>query len=182
MNIHGSVVTLRAIDVADVVLLHQWSNDPEIQQGLGGWHFPLSTSALEAWVRSFRHDSADQRMIIEAPGAGAVGLVTLTAINWKDRNAFHGVVIGDHGQQRKGLATDAVFTIMRYAFAELGLQRLDTTIVEYNAPSIALHVDRCGWVIEGRKEQAVYRRNRFWANLVLGITRDRYGAIASQRA
>ena len=175
MNICGKLVTLRAVEAADVAALHRWSNDPDVQQGLGGWHFPLSMASLQAWVSSFRHDALDQRMIIEAAEGRAIGLITLTSINWKDRNAFHGVLIGEKDAQRKGLATDAVLAVMRYAFEELALQRLDTTIVEYNVASVALHVDKCGWRLEGRKEQAVFRNNRYWANLVLGVTRDEYG-------
>ena len=171
MNISGKTVLLRAIEAEDLPSLHRWSNDPEVQQGLAGWHFPVSKAALQRWVEGFRHDGTDQRFIIEAPSAGSVGLVTLTAINWKDRNAFHGLLIGERDQRRKGFAADALLAIMRYAFEQLGLQRLDTTIAEFNAASLALHVDRCGWIVEGKKAQALFRNNRYWSNIVLGMTR-----------
>lgn len=176
MNILGKNILLRAIEADDLHALHRWSNDPEVQYGLGGWHFPLSKASLQNWVSSFRHDSDDQRFVIEARGAGSIGLVTLTAINWKDRNGFHGILIGERDQRGKGFAADAIVSIMRYAFEELGLQRLDTSIVEYNTPSLALHIDKCGWTKEGQKEQAVFRKNRFWANIMLGMTRDQYAS------
>ena len=182
MNIAGNKVLLRAIELEDLPLLHRWTNDPEVQHGLGGWHFPLSKKGLQSWVESFRHDGTDQRFVIEAPTAGAVGLVMLTSINWKDRNAVHGLLIGERDQRRKGFAADALLAIMRYAFEELGLQRLDTTIVEYNKASLALHVDRCGWVVEGKKAQALFRSNQFWSNIVLGMTRgDFESALAAGR-
>ena len=174
MNIAGRTVLLRAIEIEDLPVLHRWSNDPEVQNSLGGWHFPLSKAALQRWVEHFRHDGADQRFIVDGAEAGPVGLVTLTSINWKDRNAFHGLLIGERDQRRKGFAADALFTIMRYAFEELGLQRLDTTIVEYNNASLALHVNKCGWREEGRKKEAVFRQNRFWSNILLGMTRGDY--------
>jgi RimJ/RimL family protein N-acetyltransferase len=180
MNIHGRQVILRAIESDDVVRLHRWSNDPEVQAGLGGWHYPLSMDALSSWISSFRHDGIDQRFIIEARETGPVGLVSLTSINWKDRNAFHGVLIGERVHRRQGHALDAVAAIMRFAFAELGLQRLDTTIVEFNAASLALHKERLGWSEEGRKKCAVFRGNRFWSNVILGITRDDFLALSSQ--
>lgn len=174
MHILGGRVVLRAIEAEDVDALHRWSNDPDVQHGLGGWHFPLSRAGLVTWVANFRADANDQRMVIDVPGRGAVGLVTMTAINWKDRNAFHGILVGDASSRRQGIATDAVNAIMRYAFLELGLERLDTTIVEFNEPSLALHVDRCGWSREGRKENAVFRNGRYWANVILGVTREAY--------
>jgi RimJ/RimL family protein N-acetyltransferase len=103
-------------------------------------------------------------------------MITLTQINWKDRNAFHGLLIGERGQRRKGFAAAAIVALLRYAFEELGLRRLDTTIVEYNIASLKLHLDRCGWINEGRKESAVFRKKRYWANVILGMTSEQYSA------
>jgi RimJ/RimL family protein N-acetyltransferase len=176
MNIKGRHIQLRAIEVDDIPALHRWSNDPEVQNGLGGWHFPLSKASLQQWVSGFRYDGTDQRFIIETSDGAPIGVVTLTNINWKDRNAFHGILIGERDHHRRGHGVDAVLAIMRYAFEELGFQRLDTTIVEFNAASLALHVGKCGWTEEGRKAAAVFRGNRFWSLVVLGITRDEYAA------
>lgn len=173
MIISGNHVRLRAIEIADVPSIHRWTNDPEIQAQLGGWHFPLSMASLESWVTSFRHDSPDQRLLIDSDEAGTIGVITLTAINWKDRNAFEGLLIGEREHRRKGYARDALSALMRYAFEEMGLERLDTTIIEYNEGSLALH-EQLGWITEGIKERAIFRRNRFWSNVVLGITRRRY--------
>jgi RimJ/RimL family protein N-acetyltransferase len=181
MNIVGDSVVLRAIELEDVDALHRWSNDPLIQAGLGRTHFPVSKAALQGWVETFRYDSTDQRFIVDANGAGAVGLVTLTDINWKDRNAFHGVLIGERRHQRKGYARDAVLTIMSYAFEELGLERLDTTIVEFNTASLGLHVEKCGWSEEGRKRRATFRRGRFWDVVVLGVTRESFAGFHRDR-
>ncbi|MEP7063045.1 MAG: GNAT family protein [Betaproteobacteria bacterium] len=171
MNIFGDSIILRAIESDDVDVLHRWSNDPEVQQNLGGWHFPLSRASMHRWIDTFKYDGIDQRFVIEGKGTGPVGLITLTNINWKDRNAFHGVLIGEGRHRRKGFAEDAVRTIMRYAFEEMGLERLDTTIVEFNSASLKLHVDKCGWIEEGRKANAVFRKGKFWSLVILGATR-----------
>jgi len=34
MNIHGKKIILRAIEEEDLALIHQWSNDPEINYNL----------------------------------------------------------------------------------------------------------------------------------------------------
>jgi RimJ/RimL family protein N-acetyltransferase len=178
MNIMGRQVTLRAIELDDVEVVHRWSNDPEVQGNLGGWHFPLSKAALAKWISGFTYDGRDQRFIVDHHTEGAVGIAALTDINWKDRNAFHGLLIGERTQRRQGLGADVVIAIMRYAFEELGLQRLDTTIVEFNLASMKLHEQKCGWAIEGRKEAAVFRRNRYWALNILGITAEAYAEKA----
>ncbi len=47
MNIKGKYVTLRAIEVEDIPLLHKWANDPDIWYMLGGWHFPSNLGYMQ---------------------------------------------------------------------------------------------------------------------------------------
>lgn len=180
MNIVGKTVTLRAIERADLPLIHQWSNDPEIQAQLGGWHFPSSTSTQERWFEGLAHNELNQRFAITVPDKGLIGTANLVEINWKDRNAFHGMMLGARANRGCGYGTDTVLAVMRYAFEDLGLERLDTTIIEYNLPSQKLYAGRCGWKVEGRKRNAYWRGNRYWDKLILGINRDDYFSLVEK--
>ncbi len=174
MNIEGRHVVLRAIEHADLPALQRWANDPEIQRLLGGWHFPINQRDQQIWFESLNCQSSNQRFAVQAPSGELVGTANLVSIDWKNRNAFHGVLIGDRNVRGKGYGVDAIMAIMRYAFDELGLQRLDTDIIEYNTISLKAHVDRCGWLIEGRRSQAYFRGGKFWEKVILGITQERY--------
>ncbi len=177
MNIVGQTVRLRAIERDDLPLLQSWANDPDIQFNLGSWHFPLSAADRNRWFDAFRGDSVDQRFIIDTDDHGPVGTTNLVSINWKDRNAFTGILIGDLTMRGRGYGKDAVRTLMRYAFEELALERLDTTIIAHNDASLKLYTGQCGWTEEGRKVRAFFRRNQFWDNVILGITRDQYRSL-----
>jgi len=61
-------------------------------------------------------------------------------------------MIGDKSNRGKIFAFDSVMAIMRYAFDELGLERLDGDMIESNQLSINFYTKRCGWTIEGRKK------------------------------
>ena len=174
MNISGKHVVLRAIERTDLALLHKWANDPEIQRSLGGWHFPTSLKDTEEWFAGLSCNSANQRFVVETKAQGMIGTANLSAIDWKNRNAFHGVMIGQKSNRGKGHGVDAVMALMRYAFDELGMARLDTDIIEHNEPSLKMHVEKCGWVVEGRKANAYFRQGRYWEKVLLGITRERY--------
>lgn len=174
MNIRGKHVLLRAIERADLALLNQWANDPELQRMLGGWHFPTSLQDQEAWFSALSCNSLNQRFAIEADGLGLIGTANLVSIDWKNRNAFHGMLLGEKKVRGKGYGVDTIMALMRYAFDDLGLHRLDTDIIEYNEPSLKVYVDKCGWIEEGRKADWYFRNARYWQKVVLGITRERY--------
>jgi RimJ/RimL family protein N-acetyltransferase len=174
MNIRGKSVLLRAIEATDLPTLQVWANDPELQRSLDGWRFPTSLRDQEAWLSSLSCNSLNQRFAIEVPDMGLVGTANLVDIDWKNRNAFHGMMLGAIAARGRGLATDTVMAAMRYVFDELGFARLSTSIIEYNQPSLDLYVGRCGWKEEGRQRNAYYRSGRYWQRIMVGITHDDY--------
>jgi RimJ/RimL family protein N-acetyltransferase len=182
MNIRGERVLLRAIERADLPLLNTWANDPEIQQMLGGWHFPTSLQDQEAWFSSLSCNSLNQRFAVEADDLGLIGTANLVSIDWKNRTAFHGMLLGDTGQRGKGYGVDTIKTIMSYAFDELGLHRLDTDIIAYNDASLRVYIEKCGWKEEGRRTGWYFRGGRHWDKVLVGITRDRYHQLREKIA
>ena len=177
MNVKGKNVLLRAIERDDLPLLQKWANDPEICSMIGGWHFPTNMNDQNKWFDSLNVQSLNQRFAIEVPESGLLGTANLVDINWKDRNAFHGILIGDQNARNKGYAADTIFAIMKYAFDELGLNRLDTTIIAYNVNSINLYTKKCGWTQEGVQKDWYFRNGSYCDRLWFGITRKGYLAL-----
>ena len=175
MNIKGKVVTLRAPELSDLNLLHEWSNDPEIWALLGGWHFPFSSRSTEEWIKSRQDNNLTTHVFcIDATDTGLIGTANLVNIDWKNKNAFHGMMIGNIEMRGKGYALDTVMTMMRFAFDELGLQRLDSDIISTNERSIAFYTNKCGWKQEGVKQNWFYRNGQYFDKIIVGITREEY--------
>ena len=174
MNIRGKKVLLRAIEIEDLDLLHKWSNDPEINYMLGGWHLPSSKQDQEKWFNSLSLNSPNQRLAIQTEELGLIGMANLVDLNWKDRNAFHGMLLGDKDMRGKGYGVDTIMAVNRYAFEELGLMRMNTTIISYNEASIGVYTKKCGWKIEGIKKNHYFRKNQWWDQVVVGITKEDY--------
>lgn len=174
MNIKGKKVTLRAIEQGDLQSLHKWANDPEIQYWLGGWHFPTNSSDQQNWFSTLDVKSLNQRFAIEVDDLGLIGIANLVDIDWKNKNAFHGMLLGDKDIRGMGYGVDTVMAMMRFAFEELGLERLDGSMIEYNEASLKMYIHKCGWKEEGRQRNWYFRKNRFWDKIIVGITKDDY--------
>lgn len=173
MNIHGKIVTLRAIERSDLPLLHEWANSPMLQDAMGDIHFPTPTEWHEAWFDRIQNDQNNLRLAICTHNEGLIGISTIINIDWRNRHAWHGIFLGDKEIRGKGIGKDAVFATMRYAFDELGLVRLDGQMIEYNTSSIAFY-EKCGWLKEGEKTNYWFRRGRFWKQVIFGITKRQY--------
>lgn len=173
MNIYGKKVVLRAMEPADMECFREILNDPDVSKMVVGWSFPVSACEQEDWYEKAVR-SADKRFTIALTEDGSpVGMAALTDIDWVNRSAFHGIKLHPSCPRRQGLGTDAVFALMRYAFDELNLNRLDTAWLLYNQPSKHLY-EKLGWHEEGIKKQAVYRNGRYHDIAVAGVLREDY--------
>lgn len=174
MNIRGKSLLLRAVEESDLDLLHKWANDPDMQDTMGHIHFPSSKEYHRTWFQNLKNDHDNQRLAIEAPGIGLIGLSSIINIDWRNNHAWHGVMLGDANIRGKGYGVDAVMATMRYSFEELHLERLDGSIIEYNAVSYSFYCNKLGWKEEGRRRNWHYRKGRYWDQIIVGITRQDY--------
>lgn len=173
MNIAGRMVTLRAMEKSDCEMIREMFNDPEIENLVVGWSLPVSSYAQERWFEAHYGDSLNLRFVIETPMDGAVGIITLTDIDWKNRRASHGIKLSGKERRSRGIGTDAVMAVMRYAFDELGLNRLDGSWFDDNEASKSLYT-KCGWHVEGVRRQYVFKRGKFRDLSVVGILASEY--------
>ncbi len=178
MNIYGKTVILRAPEQADLPQLHQWANDPDLWNMLGGWRFASNSDSASAWLKDLGRDPAHQRYVItRADDGGLIGTANLVNIDMKNGNAFHGMLLGDPHLRGKGYGQDTVMAVMRYAFEQLRLERLDTDIIEYNTASQKLYLGKCGWKEEGRQRRWHFRNGRYWDRIIVGVIKADYQAL-----
>lgn len=176
MNILGKKVILRSIEEEDLKFLRDIHNDPEIEKYIGGWSFPLSMKDQKLWFERFSKNNSTIRLIIEEKCSHeSIGMTGLWDIDWKNRNAYTGIILLSNKKFRhKGYGTDTVMSLMRYAFEELNLKHLDSDIIEYNKPSIGLYLKKCGWKKEGIRRQHAFRNNMYFDRILVGILKEEY--------
>lgn len=175
MNLKGKLVTLRAPEPRDAERLNQWANDTELWQWLGGWHFPYPMRSTERWIEQRAEpDRSYQCWAIDTADHGIVGTVSLEAIDWKNRLAVLNIFLGDTDTRGKGYALDATQALLRFAFEELGMNRIEGQALAFNVRSVGLYKDKLGFTQEGVRRQAFYKAGRFHDSVLLALTREDY--------
>lgn len=176
MNIQGKKVSLRAISHADLPMICELFNDPNIEDSVVGWAFPISIEQQEQWYNSHLTDTKNLRFVVETIDDGAIGIATLTDIDWKNKNATHGIKLLNKPRHTSGVGIDTVMAIMRYAFDELGLHRLNGAWFNSNEPSKKLYT-HCGWKVEGVQRESVYKHGNFRDLTMVGILESDYRTL-----
>lgn len=172
MNIKGEKVTLRFIEPKDLEAIREMTNDSEQEWMIGGWSLPAAQKHQEDWYQRILVDRNNIRFAIDR-NCTFVGLVTLTDIDWKNRRAESGIRLTLDAPKQEGIATDALKSLLQYAFDELNLNRIYATVVEHNIASIKLHT-KCGYKKEGVFRKSVYKRGDYHDEIVFSILKSDY--------
>lgn len=173
MNIHGKYVVLRSIEEEDLELLRESFNSREIENLVVGWSWPISKKEQAEWFLNNKNDGINHRFIIDTPEDKSIGLVNLISLDWKNRSAFHGIKLFENKSRRKGVGTDSVMAIMRYAFDELQLHRLEGAWFAENVASVSMY-KKCGWVEEGIKKSCIYKQGAYRDLVITRILESEY--------
>lgn len=176
--IRGKQVLLRAIEPSDLSDYHRWLNDPEVSRHLA-LYTPLSMPDEESWYEATRADSSQTVFAIETEAGQHIGNVSLMDINWKDRSAELGIVIGDKRQWGKGYGQDAIRTVLGFAFGEINLNRVYLRVFAEHASAIKAYC-KCGFVEEGRLREDIYAEGEYHDMLVMGILKREYVASSNE--
>jgi len=174
MYIKGRIVTLKAIAPNELALIFSWINDPETNNLLGTWRFPENIAEELHSLDCFSNSAESKYFAIHTDEAGIVGIASFMDINMGDKNACLWLCIGDKQNRGKKYAIDTVMTMMRFAFNDLSLNRLNARIIEYNFAAFNLFVNKCGWKNEGLQKQYYLRNGKYWDRILIGITAADY--------
>ncbi|HKG98033.1 MAG TPA: GNAT family protein [Pyrinomonadaceae bacterium] len=173
MNIKGKRILVRAIEREDVPTLHAWFNDPELTAQLTETHFPSSLLQQEAWLERIQKDESSIRLAVQTDDAALIGYTGFWNIDWRDRRAEHAVVIGDQTQRGQGYGQEVIVTCARYAFHEMGLHRLEASILETNEASLKAYKS-CGFQVEGVLREHALRGGQRVNKIILGLLATEY--------
>ena len=144
----GPRVRLRPMRPDDLESIVRWTTDPEIRELLEG-EYPEEPTEGRLWYQKTRSDRRTRQFIIEAEDGIAIGDIALGEISWRAREAELRIRIGEKAYWNQGYGTEAVQELVRYAFEDLGLNRVYLRVFTFNRRAIRCYV-KSGFRAEGR--------------------------------
>ncbi|MBN8575723.1 MAG: GNAT family N-acetyltransferase [Cytophagales bacterium] len=172
--INGRNIRIRATEDSDNEFLTELLNDLEIAYYEGRNDFPYSNFSQHEWFSKNHKDGQKERMIIEDKNNQTrYGYITFKRIDEVSRRAHIAIKLGK-ASRGKGIAVDAVKSLMSFLFFIQNYNRLEGHIAEYNIPSQKLFIDKCNWEVEGKAKDALFMHNEFHSLLWVSCLRKDY--------
>jgi diamine N-acetyltransferase len=177
----GERVRLRSVEPEDLPRFVAWLNDEEVTQGLM-IYLPLSMADEEDWYGAMRKRAADERPLVIEVREGEVwtpvGDCGFFNIDWRCRSAEVGIFIGEKRLWNQGHGTEAMRLLLRHGFETLNLNRIMLDVYDTN-PRAVRSYEKAGFVLEGRKRQAMFKHGRYIDILQMSVLRDDWKGFAS---
>ena len=168
MNLVGKKVILRAIEEKDLEISRETTNNPNVEASIIGWSVPISKKNQIDWFKNEHNTFTNIRYVIATKeNDEAIGMIGLYNIDWKNGVVpSFGLKIFNTNNRKKGLAFDALMTLLKYVFYELRLNRVEYKTLYFNKAALNV-VAKAGFQIEGEKREAVYKNGKF-NNVITG--------------
>ncbi len=156
----------------------RWFNDPRVNRFL--LHDkPMTRMAERAWFENLPNRKDDFVWAVHDETGRHIGATGLHMRSWRDRCALTGIVIGETSAWGRGYGTEVMQVRTRWAFEELGLNRLESECFVENVGS-ATCLERAGYRRIGIARQRRFRGGRWHDSILWDYIAEDY--FSRQRA
>lgn len=167
----GEKVRLRPVRDEDLPHFVRWLNDHDVFQWLT-LPKPPTMEEERQWWEAQQANPNEIVWAIETLDGRLLGDLALRP-NPLGRWADLGIFIGEKATWNRGYGTDAVRTLLRYAFGGMRLNRVSLTTDELNTRALRCY-EKCGFVREGLMRQHRLVDGQFRNTVMMGILREEF--------
>ncbi|HYH93700.1 MAG TPA: GNAT family protein [Candidatus Saccharimonadales bacterium] len=165
----GSSVILRRHVAANLAAFRRWYADPEIARLARYQEAPMRADEIERFFAARVVGTEALAMAIHEASTGRlIGSCAFSQLDADNGSALYHITIGEKDAWGQGYGTEATRLMLDHAFGTLGLHRIALFVFEFNERAIRAY-RRCGFVIEGRSRESIWRDGRWWDELAMSV-------------
>lgn len=180
----GERIRFRHAEPIDIPIFVSWLNDPEVRQGIS-LYLPVSRVEEENWFESMNKRPVEERVLcieVRQPASESqqeswklIGNCGFFDIDWRNRSAEFGIMIGEKLYWNQGYGTESVRLLVKLGFETLNLNRIYLRVFNSNPRAIRAY-EKAGFICEGRQRQAEWRDGEYVDVLLMSTLREEWQA------
>ena len=173
----GRLVVLRRHRPDNIIAFRRWYADPEVARLT---RYQATNPGAEEvdrffYARILGPDAFAMAIHVRETDR-LIGSCAFSQLDGDSGSTVYHITIGEQDAWGKGYGTEATQLMLDHAFTRLGLHRVGLTVFEYNERAIRAY-EKCGYVIEGRSREAVFRDGRYWDEIHMSVLADEWEGL-----
>jgi len=175
-QIEGTQVVLRRHVPANLKAFERWYADPDVARLTRYQDGPMRRDEIERFfaARVVGPDSLALAVHVKSTGR-LVGTCAFSQLDGENGSALYHITIGEKDVWGRGYGTEATRLMLDHAFTTLGLHRVALSVFEFNTRAIRSY-RRCGFQLEGRAREAIWREGRWWDEISMSVLEPDWAA------
>lgn len=171
----GEKVYLRGMEKKDIYgNWFNWFNDSEVTYYMYNGERPNSYERLEEYYLKIQNSNSDFVFaIILKQNNEHIGNCGLHEVDWVNRRAALGIVIGQKEYRGIGIGQETGKLLIRYGFEILNLNRIYLGVNKEHREAVECY-KKCGFIEEGILKKEIYRNGRYYDALRMGFLFEDY--------
>ena len=154
----------------------KWLKDIEVVKTIGRAEYlkPFQFSEIENYVKRLWESKNDCFFAIYyRKNQEFIGTLKIGSIDWYNRVADIGIMIGNRNYWGKGLAKDAVSSASNYAFKYLGMRKLIGGCLKTNI-AMCKCFEEVGFRREGNRKQQIFFEGKYVDHVIYGMLKEEF--------
>lgn len=152
---------------------YRWLDDLSLDLYSERSYFPNSPQRMEGYYALSVQKKLVLLGIFDTARNTHVGNITLQELDWINRRAFMGYLIGEREFAGRGYATESCLMMLYYGFNKLNFDKIWTTVSAEHAASLKV-AEKAGFKVEGRLRAHQMRNGQRYDLLMVGALRQEW--------
>jgi RimJ/RimL family protein N-acetyltransferase len=168
-SIEGRLIVLRRHVAENVEAFQRGYSDPEVARLARYQDAPMRSDEIERFFQLRALGNESLTMAIHVRGTDRlIGSCAFSQVDGDNGSAMFHITIGEKDAWGRGFGTEATALMLEHAFTTLGLHRIGLSVFEFNERAIRAY-RRCGFVVEGRARESIWRDGKWWDELAMSV-------------
>jgi RimJ/RimL family protein N-acetyltransferase len=173
----GERVVLRRHVPDNIRAFQRWYSDPDVVRLTRYQDGPMRREEIERFFAARALGAESLAMAIHVRDSDRiVGTCALSQLDSDNGSALYHITIGEKDAWGRGHGTEATRLMLDHAFGTLGLHRIGLSVFSFNERAIRSYKS-CGFVMEGRAREAIWRDGRWWDEITMSVLHSDWVAM-----
>ncbi len=173
----GEKTYLAPLNMDDLEKYVGWVNDLHVTLFTGLTDSIIEEAKEQKLLDKMTNDPKTKIMVIVSKETNtAIGTIALHNVNYMNRNAELGIMIGDKSQWNKGYGTEAINLMLDFGFNVLNLHSIYLRTLSFNQRGMRCF-EKCGFQQVGKSRHAKFVGGTYYDMIHYDILADEFESV-----
>ena len=169
----GKNIYFSPLNENDYELYTKWLNDENVSRGINQVHNIITEAYEKNWISKAYEKNRYQFVVVDIKSNKPIGIYGLELKNAISKRYHFVGFIGEETYRGKGLGTEALKLLTKFAFEILNAHTMYSTIYEFNEASIKSAI-KAGFKKSGAFRESVYYNMKYYDEIIFEMTKQNY--------